>query len=45
MPRWLDEFQAFRAVVHQANVTPEVWDYKQLVNDFIKRFEDAIIND
>ncbi len=42
MSDWLTEFQAFRAVILQANETPEAWDYKQLANDFIKRFEDAL---
>lgn len=43
MTKWLTEFQAFRAVINQANESPECWDYKQLANDFIKRFEEAIV--
>ena len=45
MPKWLDEFQAFRAIMNQANNSASgIWDYQKLANEFIKRFEDAIQN-
>lgn len=37
---WLDEFQAFRAVINQANDSPESWDFQKLANEYIKRIEE-----
>jgi len=45
MNKWLLEFQAYRAIINQAGGSPEAWDYKILAESFIKRFEEALVDE